>query len=264
MKELGRRTFSRGAAERVAMVPTSPWWGEHRSRYHYAAKFVAGRRVIDVACGTGFGMNILSDAGAACVVGIDISRDALLIAASESARGVYPCRADALRLPVADAAADVITSFETLEHLDDDRRFVDELRRVLRPNGVLMLSTPNALHTRPVAGVPHNPFHVREYEPDELHNLLSQYFADVTLLGQHTHPRYPISPYWQLPEQLPRDLRGRSRVLAWKAQNRLPFSLKDRTSRLLHNRSFYPGEYDFVFEASAVAAAHVVVAICSR
>lgn len=246
------------------MIPSSPWWGEHRSRYRYAARSVTGRLVLDIACGTGFGMSMLSEAGAEVVLGVDLSFEALLEAASPSVPGVYPCRADAMRLPMRAQSVDVITSFETLEHLDDDRQFIAELGRVLRPDGVLLLSTPNALHTRPVEGVPRNPFHVREYEPAQLRELLSFSFSDVTLLGQHTHPRYPVSPFWQLPQHLPRGVRGKGRVLSWKLQNRLPFALKDATSRVLHNRPFYPGEHDFVFREDEVETAHVVVAICKR
>lgn len=252
----------RGAAERVEMVPRSPWWGEHRSRYHYAAKFVAGKTVLDIACGTGFGMKILSEAGAATVVGIDLSTEALTEADSQEVFGTSLCRADGTRLPAAPAAFDVITSFETLEHIEDDQRFVDELRRVLRPEGLLILSTPNALHTRPTDGIPKNPFHVREYEPRQLHDLLRTYFLEVDVLGQQTHSRYPFSPFWQLPEYLPTGILGRSRVLLWKFQNKLPFVIKDSMSRLLHNRAFYPGEYDFVYARDGLKVAHVLLALC--
>jgi SAM-dependent methyltransferase len=250
------------AAERVSLVPTSPWWGEHRSRYHFAGSIVAGRTVLDVACGTGFGGLILLKAGAEWVLGTDLSREGLDVARKAVMPRYHLFQADGTRLPLRDSCVGAITSFETLEHVPQYHQFIAELRRVLRPDGVLILSTPNALHTRPVDGKPRNPFHAREFTPGELHGLLDRPFGRVQLLGQRTHPRYRVSPYWELRERLPRDLAGRLRVLGWKAQARLPYALKNTASQVLHGHSFYPGEHDFVFTPEAVETGHVLVAIC--
>ncbi|MDQ3816838.1 MAG: methyltransferase domain-containing protein [Acidobacteriota bacterium] len=250
------------AVERVSLIPGSPWWGEHRSRYHFAGRFVAGQKVLDIACGTGFGGPILLNAKAASVLGIDISREGLEEARRELSDRYYLCQADGTRLPLRDNSIEVITSFETLEHTPFYRELLGEFRRVLMPEGVLILSTPNALYTKPVDGKPLNPFHVREFTPLELREMLSSCFSRVELLGQRTHPRYRICPHWELPENLPRDLASRLKVVAWKVQCRMPEPLREGISRLLWGRSFYPGEHDFIFAPEEVERGHVLVAVC--
>jgi ubiquinone/menaquinone biosynthesis C-methylase UbiE len=132
---------------------------EHRARYVWAAARVDGQ-VLDVACGTGHGSSLL--ATNCTVTGID--QDG---AAVESAQHRVPeaefLAASVPPIPFGDASFDAVTSFETLEHIDDDVGFVRELRRILRPGGHLLISTPNRAVTSPNDAVPPNPFHVREY-----------------------------------------------------------------------------------------------------
>lgn len=249
-------------AERVTLDPASPFWGEHRSRYHFAGPIVAGRTVLDVACGTGFGAPILLGAGADRVLGMDRAWEAL-----EQARGALGPphrlgRVDGRRLPFRSASVGAVTSFETLEHIPRHEAFVAETRRVLEDSGVLVLSTPNALTTRPVDGKPRNPYHVHEFVPDELRELLGAHFGRVELLGQRPHPRFRPCPYWEPPEALPRGFGGRLRVLRWKVQCRLSRPVKEGLSRWIDGRGFYPGEHDFVFEADGLELAHVLVAVC--
>ena len=251
-----------GASERIGTDRQSPWWWEHRARYHFAAEMIDRSVVLDIACGTGYGGPILLEAGADRVIGVDLSWESLSLAKRELVSGLSLCQADGTRMPLRSASIDVATCLETLEHVGDASALVRELRRVLRPMGVLILSTPNAFYTRPVNGKPRSPFHVREFYPDELTELLGQHFSNVLLLGQRTHPRYGISPYWQLPEYLPRSVWGRAQVLSWKLQNRLPLGIKNGLSRVIHRRPFYPGEHDFVFTSEAVATGHVLVAVC--
>jgi hypothetical protein len=135
---------------------------------------------------------------------------------------------------------------------------------MLAPGACLVLSTPNALYTRPVNGKPRNPFHVQEFTPDELRELLSRHFSQVELFGQRTDERFRACPFWNLPATLPTDLRGRLEVLSYKLQGRLPRSTRERISRLLYRRSFYPGENDFVFTAPDTDRGHVLVAVARR
>jgi SAM-dependent methyltransferase len=236
---------------------------EHGSRYRFAARSVSGRRVLDVACGTGFGAAILLSGGAKSVVGVDLDWDALRQAQSFRSPKYSLCMADAIRLPFVNAAFEVVVSFETLEHIENDEIFVAELRRVLGDRGLLILSTPNALVTRPVDGKPRNPYHIHEYSPDELRALLRRHFTNVELRGQRTDPSYGPCPYWERPESVPQDAGSRTRTALWKALRRLPGGVGERASRLMLGRALYPGETDFSFLPESVEKGHVQVALCS-
>src|SRR5215469_13435012 len=111
---------------------TSPWWSLHEARYRFALRYVRGRKLLDLACGTGYGLPILLNA-VEFVVGVDIDLQAVAHA-REHVRGrnaVVIC-ADACALPFPDNTFDAITSFETIEHLPQPLVFLAELNRVLR------------------------------------------------------------------------------------------------------------------------------------
>jgi SAM-dependent methyltransferase len=156
---------------------------EHVHRYVVAARFCAGQRVLDVASGEGYGAALLARV-AAHVVGIDLDE-----AAIEHARHAY--HAPNLRfqsgscqdIPLADRSIDVIASFETIEHVDGPERTLDEFRRVLAPDGVLVLSSPNKLVYSDLPGY-HNPHHIRELYLSELRDMLCERFENVALYGQ--------------------------------------------------------------------------------
>ena len=250
------------ALERVGPESAaSPFWAEHRSRYRFAAPYVEGAAVLDVACGEGWGGPMLLEAGARSVLGVDSSPEAVAAAAACPVPGMRVELGDACELPVADRSIDVVVSFETLEHLERPARFLGEVRRVLTREGLLLLSTPNAAHTRPVDGVPRNPFHVREYSADELEAMLRERFASVELRGQRVHPRLRPCPYWERPEL--RSGRGeRARSLLWKLLARLPQDRRERVARRLLGHPLLPGEDGFVFDPADVEGGHVLVAVC--
>ncbi len=146
---------------------------DHIRRYLFAQQFVCRKRVLDIACGTGYGSDILRRGRAAAVFSADISAEAVHYAADRwpDARLL---RADALNLPLPSAAFDVIVSFETVEHLPDPRRFLIEARRVLKGGGMLILSTPNRLSVSPGSAKPYSPYHTFEPTRDELIALLTE------------------------------------------------------------------------------------------
>jgi len=116
---------------------------EHWHRYAWAARLVAGKRVIDAACGEGYGSHILA-ASAARVTGYDLSDEAIAHATQRyGSESLDFCQADVTRLPLGDGEVDVVVSFETLEHLEAQDAMLAEFRRVLRPDGFMLISSPD-------------------------------------------------------------------------------------------------------------------------
>ena len=117
---------------------------EHVSRYLLAAPFASGKRVLDLGCGCGYGAAILADRGAADVVGVDASPEAIGYSRERYARPNARFEVmDARALEFPDGAFDLVVSFEVLEHLGDHERFLDEAARVLAAGGGFLVSTPN-------------------------------------------------------------------------------------------------------------------------
>ncbi|TVQ63911.1 MAG: methyltransferase domain-containing protein [Phycisphaerales bacterium] len=123
---------------------------QHVARYAFAAQRVAGQRVLDIACGPGYGSAMLADAGATRVLGIDRSQDAIADAQVKHARVNVEFRAhDVFTLTPSDVGEiDTIVCLETLEHVEDPERVLDVFRTLLPAGGLLVLSVPNdaALH----------------------------------------------------------------------------------------------------------------------
>ncbi len=159
----------------------------HVLRYDWASTLAAGCSVLDAACGTGYGIAALLERGANRVIGLDLCAGAVGEAARRNTPGAQFLVADVTRLPLPDRSYDLFVSFETIEHLPDDRAYLREAARVLRPGGTFVCSTPNRTVTNPgitLADRPFNPHHLREYTRPELEMLLREYFASVHLLGQ--------------------------------------------------------------------------------
>lgn len=159
-------------------------WYEHWHRYHFAAPLTQGARVLDVACGSGYGSALLAQ-HAAQVTGVDISAEAIAHArASYGAIANLQFReGDCTTLPFADASFDVVVSFETIEHIAAQERFLDEVRRVLTPDGLLALSCPNKREYSEARGIV-NPYHVRELYRHELAQMLAPRFGAIAWYGQ--------------------------------------------------------------------------------
>lgn len=241
----------------------SPWWGEHVARYRFALLHLKpGMRLLDIACGSGYGLRFLAQHGAR-PYGVDVDREATALARrADTSSSAVILRADGCRLPFPDGCFSLITSFETLEHVAARGMFVSELRRVLAPDGMLVLSTPNANHTRPVDGKPRNPFHLYEYKPEELTAELSAHFSDLQLLGQVLDGRFRIPPYWEEQQRLPRTADVQARLWARRLVHRLPSGPRDRVSRALWGHTFFPMASDYHFDVGASEYAPTLMALC--
>ena len=155
---------------------------EHYHRYLLARDHVSGQRVLDVACGEGYGSVIMASV-ASSVVGMDID-SATIAAAQKRYNDAGPIEfviGDCRSLPFPDASFDAVVSFETIEHIRDHETFLAEIKRVLVPGGLLLMSTPN---TTKYAQDVQNPYHLRELNEDQFRALLSTSFTHTRLYGQ--------------------------------------------------------------------------------
>jgi SAM-dependent methyltransferase len=158
---------------------------EHLARYRFAALFAHGAHVLDAGCGSGYGTAELSCAES--VAAMDIAHEAVL-----HARDKYPgphtsfLQGRCESLPFADGVFDLVIAFEVIEHLERWGDLLAEARRVLRPSGALLVSTPNKAfyaESRDKAGP--NPFHVHEFEYYEFDTALKAHFSHVHVWTQN-------------------------------------------------------------------------------
>lgn len=182
---------------------------EHRHRYHIASRLATGKRVLDIACGEGYGSAILAQS-AAHVVGVDVEESVVAHAnakyASEKTTFLVGKCED---IPVPDHTIDLVVSFETLEHTRNQDQMLSEIHRVLEPDGVLILSSPNRSYFLN-AHAPPNPFHLKELSLFELDTLLKRNFKFVRLLGQRVAYGSVIAPLQEKTSQIELyDLDGR-------------------------------------------------------
>ena len=156
---------------------------EHLHRYFLARALCRGRDVLDVASGEGYGAALLAQT-ALSVIGVEVSAEAVAHAAEAYRQpNLRFLEGDARRLPLDDASVDTVVSFETIEHLYEHDQFLAEVRRVLRPGGRFIISSPERDIYSP-SGSSANPYHVRELTRAEFSALLRDSFAHVRLLGQ--------------------------------------------------------------------------------
>lgn len=156
---------------------------EHIHRYQMAKNFCRNRRVLDLGCGQGYGSATLLGAGeAASLVAMDISPDAVAECLSHNV-GISGAVADATVLPFAADAFDVVVCFEVIEHVYEPARLVMEIRRVLAPGGIFLVSTPNKSVYNAEQSEP-NPYHLSEMELAEFRGLLESHFERVRMYAQ--------------------------------------------------------------------------------
>ena len=159
-----------------------PWY-EHWHRYHFIKELVRGKKVCDVACGEGYGSAMLSSSAQA-VTGVDIDRKTVQAAQQKykNISNLNYIKSNALELCFGDSEFDVIVSFETLEHLAEHDLLLDEFKRVLSKDGILIISTPDKdVYS---ADEDHNEYHIKELTKVEFDHLISSKFSFTQTFGQ--------------------------------------------------------------------------------
>jgi lipopolysaccharide biosynthesis protein/ubiquinone/menaquinone biosynthesis C-methylase UbiE len=156
---------------------------EHYHRYLFAIQFCAGKDVLDIASGEGYGSFCLGQA-AKSVIGVDANTAAVDFANRHYMNDRVSFKVgSAQSIPIADTSIDVVVSFETLEHFTEQEEFVGEVRRVLRPGGLLLISSPNRAVYSEEANY-HNAWHLRELDRDQFTSLLTSAFSNVHVFAQ--------------------------------------------------------------------------------
>jgi GT2 family glycosyltransferase/SAM-dependent methyltransferase len=188
------------------IAPESPWTGErfvpsvvgdialeHLHRYAIARELARGKRVLDIACGEGYGTNILATS-ATYVTGVDISSTVVAHAQRKyTGQNLSFKVGSCSKIPLAKASVDFVVSFETLEHHNEHQEMLTEIKRVLTPGGVLIISSPDKYEYSDVPNFK-NEYHVKELYLNEFNDLLRNHFRNVEIIGQRIEYGSYIAP----------------------------------------------------------------------
>ncbi|NKQ54793.1 class I SAM-dependent methyltransferase [Amycolatopsis sp. K13G38] len=163
------------------------WFRRHEAAYRAMLPYCAGATVLEAGCGEGYGAALIAER-AARVLALDYDEPTTAhVARSYPQLGTV--RGNLAFLPLRESTVDVVANFQVIEHLWDQAGFLAECRRVLRPGGRLLVTTPNRLTFTPDSDTPLNPYHTRELSPSELDELLREAGFEVELLhGLHHGP----------------------------------------------------------------------------
>lgn len=168
--------------ERLVTTSPRPLVYEHLHRYAIARSVALGKRVLDIACGEGYGSELLARVSAE-VTGVDNDARAIAHASRKYERqNLRFVQGDCTDIPCVDGSIDLVVSFETIEHIEGQERFLSEIKRILVPGGLLIISSPDKGEYSASSAVA-NPFHRRELRHQEFSELLAAYF-EHRLLGR--------------------------------------------------------------------------------
>lgn len=156
---------------------------EHLHRYAFTFNFVRGKKVLDIASGEGYGSNLIAKY-AREVIGIDISKEAVGHAKEKYVKSNLAFDVGSvLDIPCESGIFDVVVSFETIEHISDHKKMISEVKRVLKTNGVLIISTPEkSVYSDKTKYT--NPYHEMELYEQEFLVLISDHFKYFSMGNQ--------------------------------------------------------------------------------
>lgn len=156
----------------------------HLATYNFSLDFVKNKNILDFGCGSGYGSKIMSKK-ALSVIGVDISNNAIEYAKKNySAENLTFLNINQINSLEFQKKFDVVTSFQVIEHVSNEKKYIETILRLLKPNGVFLVSTPNKdIRLYKHIQKPWNIFHVKEYNEGELTKLMKQYFINVEMLN---------------------------------------------------------------------------------
>ncbi|MBX2958854.1 MAG: class I SAM-dependent methyltransferase [Flavobacteriales bacterium] len=225
------------SSERQEINKVSPWWGEHLHRYEEILKSFSGTEtILDIACGSGFGTHLLATKTEGKVYGGDLSSDAINLCQKTWRKNNLSFQImDGTNLCFEDDYFDIVVSFETIEHTTEFNKMINEFKRVLKPNGIIYLSTPNIIINSP-SGIVTNPYHTQEWNYEEFIEILNFHFNSFDLYGQK-YNRYAenknIGYYIE-------------KLLYKKGVRKLPIKFQDYIMNVFGQPSIYPKSSEFI------------------
>lgn len=155
------------------------------ARYKLATQYAQDKVILDIGCGAGYGSSKLIRAGAKKVYGVDILANSIEYCLNHHRHpGLFFKQGDITRLDFDDNSFDQICAFEVIEHIKDYQKAVSELHRVLKPGGLLIISTPNKAIYSPDTKKPFHPFHYHEWFLNDFKKILGD-FRIQKILGQY-------------------------------------------------------------------------------
>jgi ubiquinone/menaquinone biosynthesis C-methylase UbiE len=171
--------------ERLTTGVFEYWSLEHLHRYAIAMSLVQGKKVLDIASGEGYGTHLLSKK-ALTIVGVDISETAVRYATNKYQKPNLSFRTgSASFIPLEDNSVNVVVSFETIEHHDEHDKMMQEIKRVLAPGGLIIISSPDRKFYSDIPNY-RNPYHVKELYAFEFEQLIAKYFSNTVFFKQKT------------------------------------------------------------------------------
>jgi ubiquinone/menaquinone biosynthesis C-methylase UbiE len=263
---------NRGVVERIAAQDDKLFFQEHLARYTFASRRLYPGPTLDIATGTGYGANhVVSQAKTPFVVGADIDRPSLVAARRAFQHpSVTFAQASGTALPFAGESFANVISLETLEHIQNDHAFLDEIARVMFcHNSVCVISTPNREYSERSKRL--NPFHVREYTRDELMAVLREHFDEVEMFCQgftasyHQSVRSYAAEIQRRKANLVPAVRMFIDHVYRPLRHRVPASLQHSAIRRVLSLSYpQPKSSEIVITQDEIIDPNVFVAVCRR
>lgn len=248
------------SSERQAINKQSPWWGEHVHRYDEVIKELNNHdKILDIACGTGFGSDLLAAKTKGEVIGGDIDKEAILECQGRWDKYNLQFKVlDGTNLDFDDQYFDKVVSFETIEHTTKYKEMLAEFARVLKPNGIAFISTPNFPINSPT-GVVTNPYHTQEFVYNELKQILEEAFSSVVIYGQK-YIRYDTGGNGTNAGKIVES------ILYQRGVRKLPISFQDTIMNAISGNPMYPkrDDYEMVTELPSINKCKTFFAVCKK
>jgi 2-polyprenyl-3-methyl-5-hydroxy-6-metoxy-1,4-benzoquinol methylase len=245
------------SSERQEINIISPWWGEHIHRYEEVIKNLLGNeKILDIACGSGFGTNVLSKNTKAEVYGGDLSEEAIELCNSKWRKNnLIFKQMDGTSLPFEDNSFDIIVSFETIEHTKLYKEMLLEFKRVIKPSGTIYISTPNIKINSPT-GIVTNPYHTQEWNYKQLKEILNPMFSKTTMYGQ-SYTRY--NKGFTIGKII-------EKTLYLKGVRKIPIKAQNSIMKLFIGKQMYPDSSDYLMtcEQKEILKAKTFFCLCKK